>query len=269
MLRLENSLTELAVAFKEELTDARKKIYLRVLMDLPLEVLQDACDTWLASDSRFFPKPGQLRHLAMNVPGAPEGPLSLQARAARAWFNLRGSATQRYNRWALADPLTRQVFHVMGGGYVTEQGFGNWLARWEGQKQREFIDTYSELGRQHRVLPPLPTEEDSQKLNIEGASVLQADYDDSERSTDEYRGVVQQLIATVMAKLTMPVPHVPHHYLREQPAGDSLKYESPLSPEELVARKRLLARQFQTLLAIEVAEKHASTTNALFSGKPS
>ena len=67
MLRLNQALTTLADVYKEPWTnESLKTIYCKVLDRVSLDAVLQACDTWLLSDSPFFPKPGQLYRLAMN-----------------------------------------------------------------------------------------------------------------------------------------------------------------------------------------------------------
>jgi hypothetical protein len=128
-------LEPLAVAFKTELSEARLQAYWAALADVELAAFQYACARAL-KEKKFFPVPATLRELA----GCPVDALSP---AEAAWYRLR-NLSGRYNREALADPLTREVFDAMGGAYVLEWGFGNWKTEKEEAKKREFISRYHE-----------------------------------------------------------------------------------------------------------------------------
>ena len=155
MLPLEQALVDLAMVYKEEWTNERvQAIYYRVLGDLPLDAILAACDAWVVSNSPFFPKPGQL--LALACPALPPAADLLDARAEQAWHNLRSTARDYYNRWALEDPVTKEVWRTMGGGYITVHGFGRWPADEEQWRHREFVRLYGELAAQQPDLPALP-----------------------------------------------------------------------------------------------------------------
>lgn len=128
-------LDALAEAFNTTLSATRKLAYWGALEDIPLDALQRACDLAIRHEE-FFPVPAKLRKLAgYDSAGLPP--------AEAAWQRLR-NVQHRYNREALADPLTREVFEAMGGGYVLEWGFGNWPLEQEDRKRREFISRYHE-----------------------------------------------------------------------------------------------------------------------------
>lgn len=259
MSHLDTALTKLALAFKETLEPARKKIYLEVLLSVPLEDVLAACDVWLSSDQTYFPRPGQLRTLALNLPGDPRAPEALKDRAEQAWHHLRVTAgAEPYNRWALQDSLTRQTFAVMGGGYTTPAGFGRWDACLEERKHREFVQTYLDLAqgllRHGQQLPGFPTKTDALRLQT-ADDERGMPHDDSEQSTEDYRQHVRRLVKDLQDKLAMPPDGVPKQYLRDTPAGQNpLDYTPSLSPDELRARKSLLLRQGQALMALELAQ---------------
>lgn len=158
MSRLDGMLGKMAKLYKEEWVDENiKNLYFRVLGDLSLSAVTKACDAWLMSDSPFFPKPGQLLALVAGVTHEE----SLRVRAERAWDALRTSAREAYNRWALADPITQEVFEHMGGGYRTPTGFGRWDVEWEEARRRQFIAKYCDYAARwvtlkQAALPALP-----------------------------------------------------------------------------------------------------------------
>ncbi len=256
MLRLAMELEALALVFKDDFIPPRKAIYLEVLADIPLDMALAACEAWLFGASPYFPTPGQLRILALNLAGDPRAPDGMKQRAELAWHQLRGSATtEPYNRWALQDPITQQVFRVMGGHYRTACGFGQWDTRYESMKHREFVQAYLDIAAQYaQALPPMLTEMQARSLE---ASVDRRDapHDDSEQSTQDYRQQVKAIVAALQEKLAIPVPGVPAQYLREQRPGDPLAYTPSLSPAEFEARKALLHRQGTMLMALELAGK--------------
>lgn len=250
-LHLTATLDKLAMGFEHLLTPERKMLYVAMLMDLPLGDALAACESWLASDSSYFPRPGQLRTLALNLPSNPQASAVLKARAEQAWGNLRVTATEAYNRWALEDPLTAQVFRIMGGGFTTGAGFGRWDVRQEGLKHREFVATYLDVAQQyhrdHREVPALPL----------GAPVFpRLPVPAPAPETEDHRAEVHRLIADVIARLSLPVPGVPRHYQIERAPGNSLTYVPSLTPDELEARKALLLRQGQAVMAQELARQH-------------
>mgnify|MGYP001602474355 FL=1 len=252
MLRLSQALEELARVYKEEWTDEKlRDIYHRVLGDLPIDDVLIACSTWLCSDSPFFPKPGQLRTLALNLPSSPQAPVSLQARAAQAWINLR-SFTIRYNRWALADAVTAQVFRVMGGGYVQEWGFGNWDGKYEEMKRREFETTYVDLARQYSRLDPLPAEDDAQRLMA--AQTTGETREGNLPSQEEVRAFVDGLLNQLEQTMSIP-PARAYKHGEQKRSHMPLDYTPSLSPTELEARKNLLRRQGHMIIAQELARK--------------
>ena len=254
-LRLSQALTELAKVYKEEWSDiSLKAIYYRVLGELPLESVLAACDAWLTSDSPFFPKPGQLRVLAENLPANPYSTATLHARAEQAWQNLRGTArSHAYNRWALADGVTAQVFQVLGGGFMTPAGFGQWDMKYEEVKHREFVNTYIDLARQYKDLAPLPTEADARAL-MASRSYENTNSRDDMPSPDEVHVFVAALLNALEKKLSFPGPRAYKHGAPEYKPG-SLEYTPSLSPIELDARKALLYQQGMTVLALELAQK--------------
>lgn len=154
MLLLDTALETMAEVYERKLTESLLALYHRLLGHVPLADILAACDTWLLSNSPFFPKPGQLLDLA--CPAPPPAADLLEARAEQAWQNLRSQARDYYNRWALEDPLTKEVWRTMGGGYITIHGFGRWEASEEQWKHREFVRLYCELASQQPDLPALP-----------------------------------------------------------------------------------------------------------------
>ena len=259
-LRLESALEEMAIAFKEDFPPERKKIYLRVFAGLSLDHVLAACSAWLCSESAFFPKPGQLRVLAENLPSNPHGTATMAARAEQAWHNLRGSVTTApYNRWALADPLTAQVFQVLGGGFMTPAGFGQWDVKYEEVKHREFVGTYIDLAPQYIDLAPLPTEADARAIMTRDPR--RALTDEEIPSSDEVHTFVAALLNDLEKTLRFPPPHPYKHDLREERRGGSLEYMPSLSPIELEARKALLLRQGHMIMAQELAKKTEETTH--------
>jgi hypothetical protein len=125
----------IAEVFNIELSTMRKRAYFVALADLPWQAIREACQKAIRVE-KFFPVPATLRELA-GFPTDKRDP------AEAAWHRLR-NAHDRYNRAALSDPLTRQVFEAMGGGYALEWGFGNWPLEQEDRKRREFISRYHE-----------------------------------------------------------------------------------------------------------------------------
>ena len=250
-LRLESSLEELAIAYKEDFSPERKKIYLRVLIDLSLDDVLVACSTWLCSDSPFFPKPGQLRTLVLNLPSNPHSTEALKARAEQAWQNLRGTATtDPYHRWALADGVTAQVFQVMGGGFTTAAGFGRWEVKYEEVKHREFLQTYVDLAVHYAELAPLPTLAESRRLG-------QPSPQDDPVSAEEARTFLAGILDMLEKKLSFPPAQSYRHGVNKDKVG-SLDSTPSLSPTELEARKNLLRRQGMLIMAQELASKDHS-----------
>ena len=249
-LRLSQSLAELARTYKEEWTDEKlRDIYHRILGDLLLDDVLAACSTWLCSDSPFFPKPGQLRTLALNLPSNPHSTEALRQRAEQAWQNLRGTThAQAYNRWALADGVTAQVFQVMGSGYMTTTGFGQWETRYEEVKHREFVQTYLDLARQYTHLEPLPTQQESQRLNMPVVS------SENVVSSEEAHAWIASILDTLEKSLSFP-PLQPYKHGKQQRSYMPLDYTPSLSPTELEARKNLLRRQGHMIMAQELARK--------------
>lgn len=128
-------LDTVAEVFNVELSATRKRAYFAALEDMPWDDMERACAEAMRSE-KFFPVPATLRELA--------GYAAEKLPAAEAaWQQLRNLET-RYNREALTDPLTREVFEAMGGGYVLDWGFGNWDLAKEDQKRREFVSRYRE-----------------------------------------------------------------------------------------------------------------------------
>jgi hypothetical protein len=148
------TMDSLAEVFNTKLSAARKLAYWTALEELTLTELQAACDQVIRQET-YFPVPATLRKLA-------EYDDSLEP-AERAWLRLRNTQT-RYNREALSDPLTREVFEAMGGGYVLDWGFGNWPAKDEDKKRHEFLGRYREAQNaraivlEHNRKTPLLTE---------------------------------------------------------------------------------------------------------------
>jgi hypothetical protein len=128
-------LDSLAEVFDVELSDSRKEAYAVSLQDIPLRQMTDAF-TQAVRTAKYFPVPAVLRELAGYATGYTDP-------AEAAWIKLRNLET-RYNRDALTDPLTREVFEAMGGGYVLSWGFGNWPLEQEDRKRREFMTRYQE-----------------------------------------------------------------------------------------------------------------------------
>jgi hypothetical protein len=124
----------LAEVFGTQISAARKLAYWHALEELTLEELRDACALAVRQET-FFPMPATLRKLA--------GYDDSLTPAERAWVRLRNTQT-RYNREALSDPLTREVFEAMGGGYILEWGFGQWPSKDEEKKRQEFLGRYRE-----------------------------------------------------------------------------------------------------------------------------
>jgi hypothetical protein len=128
-------LDSLAEIFNTDVSASRKLAYWAALKDVPLDTLKAACIMAMRTET-FFPVPATLRQLA----GMDAHPLPA---AEAAWLRLRNRTT-RYNREALNDPITREVFEAMGGAYVLEWGFGNWETHEEERKRREFLSRYHE-----------------------------------------------------------------------------------------------------------------------------
>jgi hypothetical protein len=158
-LTLYLALDSVAEVFNVVLSPTRKQAYGEALSDIPLDAILQACAVAIRTE-KFFPVPATLRELA----GFPVETLS---QAERAWQALRNLRT-RYNREALADPLTRQVFDAMGGAYILDWGFGNWPLDQEDRKRREFLSRYREaqnaqaltITRNGSQTPSATTEED-------------------------------------------------------------------------------------------------------------
>jgi hypothetical protein len=131
------ALDSLAEVFGTQLSTARKMAYWDALEELTLDEVKAACAKAIRSES-FFPVPATLLRLAGH------GVEEIVPQADAAWIALRNKQ-QRYNRESLADPIIREVFEAMGGGYVLEWGFGNWPAEKEEQKRREFLSRYREV----------------------------------------------------------------------------------------------------------------------------
>jgi hypothetical protein len=125
-----------AEIFPIELSATRKDAYFAALADIPWGKVEEAFHAAIRCE-KFFPVPATLRELAGYA-------VQKLPAAEAAWQRLR-NVECRYNREALDDPMTRQVFEAMGGGYVLEWGFGNWDLTKEDQKRREFVSRYREL----------------------------------------------------------------------------------------------------------------------------
>lgn len=143
-------LDSLAEVYGVALSASRKVAYWAALEDIPFADLREACDRAMRYE-QFFPVPATLRKLAGYA-------TEVLPPAEAAWQRLRNLAT-RYNREALGDPITREVFDAMGGSYVLEWGFGNWPMEQEDRKRREFLSRYREAhnaraiaaGQRHRT----------------------------------------------------------------------------------------------------------------------
>jgi hypothetical protein len=149
------SLDTVAEVFNVELSAARKRAYFAALEDIPWEALEQALHEAIRCE-KYFPVPATLRELA--------GYATEKLPAAEAaWQRLRNLEC-RYNREALTDPLTKQVFEAMGGGYILEWGFGNWDLIKEDQKRREFVSRYRELQNAQAIEAVQPARAEALRL---------------------------------------------------------------------------------------------------------
>lgn len=131
MLRLHQALQSLAEVYKEPWTsESLKAIYSKVLGVLSLDEALSACDSWLLSDSPFFPKPGQLYAIAMKS-GAEE----------------RGLAEKEYRTMFVASSLTQELCE----GGATELG-REYVARFFQSLVNMAIMFTDELSRQRQML---------------------------------------------------------------------------------------------------------------------
>lgn len=130
------ALDTVAEVFNVELSATRKRAYFAALEDVPWDAIEVAFRDAIRLE-QFFPVPATLRELA--------GYITERLPAAEAAWNRLRDIEKRYNRDALNDPITREVFEAMGGGYVLEWGFGNWDLVLEDRKRKEFLGRYREL----------------------------------------------------------------------------------------------------------------------------
>jgi len=157
--RFHEAMMKLAITFNTELTDLRLEIYWEQLQHVPIDAVVAACQQALQCE-KFFPVPRTLLDFAGYPP-------ETRSPGEQAWERLRNRQT-RYNREALTDPLTREVFEAMGGGYLLEWGFGNWKSEKEEEKRREFLARYREAQSARllkapptRTVVPFPTRRDA------------------------------------------------------------------------------------------------------------
>jgi len=148
------ALDTVAEVFNVELSAARKRAYFAALEDVAWDAIERAMHEAIRCE-KYFPVPATLRELA--------GYATEKLPAAEAaWQRLRNLEC-RYNREALRDPLTKQVFEAMGGGYILDWGFGNWDLTKEDQKRREFVSRYRELQHAQAIAASQPQRDETMR----------------------------------------------------------------------------------------------------------
>jgi hypothetical protein len=139
----------LAETFDVVLTVTRIELYFRALEDLPLETIQHVTSHALR-ESRFFPKPAELRAFLENT---------IPERAEMAWLQLLEAFQRGYAETVLPeDPITQALVYVYWRDAYKAREWWRFChdAALEA-KHREFVARYREYAaKRPEELPALP-----------------------------------------------------------------------------------------------------------------